>query len=88
MGRLSRNDERPADCTGKIARDQTCWRGRDLDTHDREVPSSGGRAGGKVCLRDSPTDRGSGSGDRGRHIYNARPLGGTLSGRVLGVSPH
>ena len=88
MVRLSRNDERPADRTGKTARDQTCRRGRDLDTDDGEVPASGGGAGGKVRLRDSPTERGSGSGDIGRHICNARPLGGTLSGRVLGVSPH
>ena len=88
MGRLLRNDERPADCTGQAARYQTSLSGRDLDTYDGEVPDSGDRAGGKVCMRDSQTVQETGSGDRGRHTCNARTLGGTLLGRGMGFSPH
>ena len=40
MGRLSGHDERPADCTGKAARDQTNWSWINLETADGEVLAS------------------------------------------------
>ena len=88
MGRLSRNDEHPADHTGQAARDKIGRSGRELETDDGKVPASGDGAGGKGRLRDRPTYWGSGSGDRGRNTCNARPLGGTLSGRGMGFYPN
>ena len=88
MVRLLRNDDRPDDRSGQTARDQTGWRGRNLETADGEVPASGDGAGGEGRLQDRPTVRGSGSRDRERHTCHVRPLGGTLVGRGLGVSPH
>ena len=79
MGHLSRIDERPTDCAGQTARDQTGWRGRDMAFYDGEVPALGDRERGKECLRDSTTGGGSGSRDRGWHSCNARILGRTFS---------
>ena len=67
MGRLSRIDERPDDCAGQTDRDQTGRSGRDLETDDGEVPTSGGTEGGKGRLRDSPTGQWSESRERGRN---------------------
>ena len=88
MDRLLRNDKQPTHCIGQTDRDQTGWRGRDLEMDDSEVTVSGDRAGGKGRLRDSPTGRGSGSGDKGWLTCNAHSLEVTLSGRGLGISPH
>ena len=88
MGRILHNDKRTDDCTGKTARYQTGWSGRDLETDDGKVPASGDGIEGEDFLRDSPTGRGSGSGDKGWLTCNAHPLEVTLSGRGLGISPH
>ena len=55
---------------------------------DDKLPDLGDGAGGKGRLRDRTTGRRSGGGDKGRHSYIVRPLGGTLTGGGLGVSPH
>ena len=88
MGRLSSHDELPDDRTGKAARDQTGRGQRNLERADDKVPASGDGAGGEGRLQDRPTVRGSGSRDRERHTCHVRPLGGTLVGRGMGVSPH
>ena len=67
MDRLLHNDEWPDDRTGQIARDHNGRRGRYLETDYGIVPASGDGAGGKCRLQESPTGRGSESGDRGRH---------------------
>ena len=88
MGHLLGIDERPADCNGQTARDQTGLSGRDMVPNNVEVTPSGDGAGVKVRLWYITTGRRSEGEERGRHSCNARPLRGTLTGGVLGVSPH
>ena len=88
MCRLSRHDEQPSGRTGKLARDQTGWHWRNLETAEGKVPALGDGARGEGRLLGGPTGRGSGGGGKGQHTCNARPLAGTLAEIRLGVSPH
>ena len=54
-GRLSRNDERPADRSVQTARDQTVRRGINLETADGKVPAPGDSTGGEGRLQDLTT---------------------------------
>ena len=62
LGRLSRLDIRPVDCTGQESRNQTGRDWRNVETPAGQVPPAGVRAVSQGSLQDGAASRRSGGG--------------------------